>query len=97
MTYGIRILVGLSIVLTLAFVLRLGPPWRSANAAGAWLWALMGWTSVAFDTILLLTLLHIPVPAGAALLVLLVQDGVYAWRLFRLETSRRNNEEEVHR
>lgn len=87
------LLVGVSIAVTMWFVLRLGNPARTADPAGAWLWAALGWVTVALDTLLLLVLLHVRFPEWIAGLVLAAQDAVYVWRSIRLEKARKVDRE----
>lgn len=89
MRYLLEVLVAGSIGLTLWFVLDLGPPWKSENPSVAWLLAAWGWVTVAFETLLLLTLFSIRFPLLLAALVLAVQDTVFAWRLVILRRARR--------
>jgi hypothetical protein len=86
-------LVVLSIAVTTWFVLRLGNPQRSADPSAAWLWALLGWVTIALDVLLLLILLHIRYPAWVAAAVLTAQDIIYVWRSVRLEKARRADRE----
>lgn len=83
-------LVGASFLLTVVFALWLGPPWRSENPTGAWLWAGLAWSTAVFDGLLFLSLLRISVPIWIAIAALLVQDVVYTWRLFLLYEARRD-------
>ena len=89
MTVVVQVLVAASIGLTLWFVLSLGPPERSGNVPVAWLLAAWAWVTVAFEVLLLLALFHVHVPVWLAALVLLVQDGVFAWRIVLLRRSQR--------
>ena len=89
----VQLLVAASIGLSLWFVLSLGPPMRSANVKVAWLLAAWAWVTVAFELLLLLTLFHVHVPIWLAALVLLVQDGVFAWRIVLLRRSRLTDKE----
>ena len=83
----------LSMGLTLWFTIGLGKPWRTRHTTGAWLWASMAWFAIALDVLLLLVLLRIAFPPWIALLVLLGQDAVYAWRLRVLYQARRQDKE----
>lgn len=83
-------LVGASFLLTVSFALWLGLPWRSENPPGAWLWSGLAWSTAVFDGVLFLSLLHVSVPLWIALVALLAQDAVYAWRLFLLHEARRD-------
>lgn len=85
----LEFLVGASIVLTLGFVLALGPPWRSRAPGMAWMLASWAWATVAFETLLLLVLFRVPVPLWLAAVALLAQDGVWVWRLVLLHRERR--------
>ena len=84
----IQLLVAASIGLSLWFVFSLGPPQGSGNVPVAWLLAAWAWVTIAFEVLLLLALLHVHVPPWLAALVLLVQDGVFAWRIVLLRRSR---------
>jgi len=88
------LLVAVSILVTLWFVLRLGNPTRTADPGGAWLWAALGWVTIALDTLLLLVLLHVRFPEWIAGAVLAAQDAVYVWRSVRLEKARRQDRED---
>ena len=85
----IQLLVAASIVLSLWFVVSLGDPRRSESPTVAWLLAAWAWATVVFESLLLLALLHVHVPAWLAAVVLLVQDGVFGWRIVLLYRSRR--------
>lgn len=83
------VLVGASVLLGLCFVVVFGRPWRSDNRAMAWLqWALAA-VALAFDVVLMLALFGVVVPMWVVALVLLAQDGVFAWRLAKLAWTRR--------
>lgn len=84
----LELLVAGSIGLTVWFLVDLGRPWRSEGPLIAWLLALWGGVTVAFETLLLLALLSVEVPAWIAALVLAAQDGVFAWRLILLRRAR---------
>jgi hypothetical protein len=86
-------LIVLSIAVTAWFVFRLGNPQRSADPAAAWLWALLGWVTIALDVLLLLVLLRVRYPAWVAAAVLTAQDVIYVWRSVRLEKARRADKE----
>ena len=88
----IQLLVAASIVLSLWFVISLGDPRQSENPTVAWLLAAWGWATVVFESLLLLALLHLHVPAWLFAVVLLVQDGVFGWRIVLLYRSRRSVE-----
>lgn len=92
MTVLLRVLVAASILLTLWFVISLGDPRRSENATVAWLLAAWGWITIAFETLLLLALLHVHVPTWVAVLVLFAQDAIFAWRLVLLRRARQTDE-----
>jgi len=85
----LQVLVTASIVLSLWFVLTLGSPRRSENPLVAWLLAAWAWVTVAFETLLLLSLFRVHVPLWLAAVVLLAQDGVFTWRLILLHRARR--------
>lgn len=83
------VLVGVSVVLGLCFVIVFGRPWRSDNPAMAWLqWALAA-VALAFDAMVMVSLFRVAVPMWAVALILLAQDGVFAWRLAKLARTRR--------
>lgn len=88
----LQALVAASVLLTLWFVLTLGSPRRSENPTIAWLLAAWAWVTVAFETLLLLALFQIHVPAWLAAVVLFAQDGVFAWRLALLWRSRHKDD-----
>jgi len=86
-------LIVLSIAVTAWFIFRLGNPQRSADPSAAWLWALLGWVTIALDVLLLLVLLRVRYPAWVAAAVLTAQDIIYVWRSVRLEKARRADRE----
>lgn len=87
----LRLLVGLSVGLSLWFVLSLGPPRRSDNTPVAWLLAAWAWVTIAFELLLLLALFHVRVPLWIAALVLAGQDAIFGWRLVLLYRTRLNS------
>lgn len=84
----VEVLVGISIVLQLWFVIRLGSPRRSENPPIAWLITALTWGTIAFETLLLLALFRIPTPWWIAAVTLAALDGVWAWWLVALHRSR---------
>ena len=88
----IALMIG-SILLNLWFLWDLGYPNRSVNPSGAWLWAGMGFVTLALDILLMLVLLRIPFSPLLAIAVLFAQDGVYTWRLVVLRQARRDDKE----
>lgn len=93
MTGLVQGLIAASILLSLAFVLTLGHP----RGAVAWMLAGWAWTTAALETLLLLATFRVHVPAWAAVVVLLAQDAVFAWRIVLLWRSRRSPEERTNR
>jgi hypothetical protein len=93
----IQLLVAASIGLSLWFVVSLGNPRRSESPTMAWLLSAWAWVTVAFETLLLLALFRIHVPAWLAAVVLFAQDGIFAWRLVLLRRTRRVDRSRVGR
>lgn len=86
-----EVLVGASVLLGIWFALELGRPWRSENPPMAWLLAAWAWSTVAVETVLLLALFRVAVPAAVVAMVLLGQDSVWVWRLVKLRRERRQS------
>jgi hypothetical protein len=84
-------LIGASALLGLWFVIELGRPWHSELPPMAWLQTTIASAAVAFDVVLLLALLRVPVPMFVFALIVAAQDGVFAWRLVRLHAARRED------
>lgn len=83
-----QVMLAISLVFGLVFVLMLGKPWRNEYPTMAWLQASLAWVAVGFDAWLLLASFGV----HADLLVfsvLILQDLVFAWRLWVLITIRR--------
>lgn len=77
----IQILVGLSVLLPLGVVLKLGDPRRSDSPTTAWLLSSWGWVTVAFEALLFVAVLGVGVPNWLGALVLAAQNVVFAWWL----------------
>jgi len=88
----IQVLVGLSILLPLGVVLRLGDPRRSENPRMAWLLAAWGWVTVAFESLLFVATLGLRVPNWIAVIVLMSQNAVFAWWLIAVYRARRRHD-----
>lgn len=84
-----------SAVFSAGFAVRLGPPWRSPEPEIAWLQASLAWAAVAWDLAWVALTLSIRVPVWVFALLLLVQDGVFGWRWWVLEQSRRQPADQV--
>lgn len=84
----LQLLVGLSIVLTVWFLVALGRPWRSESPTTAWLLAAWAWVTAAFEVLLELVLFRITFPLWVATVILMAQDAVFAWRLVKLRQTR---------
>lgn len=85
------VLLGASVLLSLAFVVVLGRPGRHADPAMAWFLASTGWAAVALDVLLLVSVLGARVPMWAGLGALIVQDAVFGWRLWLVLRSKRRS------
>lgn len=94
MRLTLQVLLAASILLTALSVLDLGPPYRNANPQVAWLLAAWGWITVALETLLLLALFRVHVSPWVAVVVLLVQDGIWVWRLVVQRRARRKRRAE---
>lgn len=73
-----------SIILGLLFMVELGWPPSKRRPEMAWLQWTLAATAVAFDIVLLLAIHQWFFVAWLALAILVVQDVVFAWRLFKL-------------
>ena len=74
-------LIGLGILLDLVFAVQMWPPWRSASQNVAWvLWGLAVFGAL-FESAVLLATFKVPVPAIAALVLLLGKDAFLIWRM----------------
>ena len=78
-----------SAVFSAGFAVRLGRPWRTPEPVVAWLQAALAWVAVAWDTAWTALTLLVPVPLWVFAVLLLVQDGIFGWRWWVLEASRR--------
>jgi amino acid transporter len=84
------VLLGLSVVLNLAFVVLLGNPRKQPDRPIAWFLASTGWGAVALDATLLVSVLGAHVPPLVGVAVVAVQDGIFGWRLWLMYQSRRS-------
>lgn len=80
-----------SAVFSAGFVVRLGSPWRNREPEMAWLQAAIAWIAVAWDLAWMALTLSVHVPIWVFAVLLLVQDGIFGWRWWVLETSRRQD------
>ena len=83
------VIVGLSVLLNLAFVVRFGRPGRHPDKSMARYLASTGWQQLTLDTVLLVSLFGLHVSPWIALCVLAFGDVVAGWRLWLLERARR--------
>ena len=77
----IQVLVGLSVLLPLGVVVKLGDPRKSDSPTTAWLLSSWGWVTVVFGALLFVAVLGFDVPVWLGALVLVAQDAVFAWWL----------------
>ena len=78
-----------SALFSAGFALRLGPPWRRLDAEMVWLQASLAWSAAAWDLAWMALTLSLAVPVWVFAVLLLAQDGVFGWRWWVLESSRR--------
>lgn len=83
------VLLGASVLLSLAFIVALGAPKRHADTAMAWFLASTGWAALALDAALFAALLGAHLPGWVYAIVLGVQDAVFGWRLWLTVRARR--------
>lgn len=95
MTWFVGAALIISFLLGLAFVLILGPPWRSENVTMAWLQASLAWVAIWFDGMLILAHFGLRIPTWPIILWLLLQDAVFGWRLWVLLGIQRRRDRDV--
>lgn len=88
MKLAFELLLGVSVVLSLAFVLLLGRPWRRRDQAMSWFLASTGWAAIAVDGVLFVAVLGALASPWVLLVALAVQDAAFGWRLWLIAQDR---------
>ncbi|HEX8106116.1 MAG TPA: hypothetical protein VF516_00245 [Kofleriaceae bacterium] len=83
-----ELLLGGSVLLSLAFVAALGLPWRHHDRAMAWFLSSTGWAAITIDGALFVAVLGARLPQWVFALALGVQNAVFGWRLWLVVRDR---------
>lgn len=90
MRWFFALLFAASAVFSAGFALRLGRPWHNPDPVMAWLQAAIAWIAVAWDLTWTALVLAVHVPVWVFAVLLLAQDGIFGWRWWVLEQTRRH-------